>query len=213
MAILGQGERPGISARLELRQGPGLFITPQLRQAIKLLQCRASSGGLLWSGEIEDDNPLFAAACDAPRKAPTGRTGDGERASDVRDRTGSATPPPWRPRRRAPMDVFPERRRGGDELAPAGGYQAGGAGRLDKGTARRPSLTGWRGLRGGPFPRPRPAETLNEKLGDELPAPGRMATRGVLIDAVDAGGICDAISRGRRAPGWMKPGRAVLRPT
>ena len=63
-----------IAARLELRQGQGLVITPQLQQAIKLLQLSNLELESYIEGELEK-NPLLAReepadGDEAPREAP-----------------------------------------------------------------------------------------------------------------------------------------------
>ena len=61
-----------LSARLELRQGQGLVITPQLQQAIKLLQLSNLELDAFVEGELER-NPLLARdAPDDEGEAPTG---------------------------------------------------------------------------------------------------------------------------------------------
>ena len=60
-----------LSARLEIRQGQGLVITPQLQQAIKLLQMSSQELDAFVEGELER-NPLLQRdeAESAPDEAP-----------------------------------------------------------------------------------------------------------------------------------------------
>lgn len=89
-----------IGQRLEIRQGQGLVITPQLQQAIKLLQLSNQELDAFVEAEIER-NPLLqreeveADATDAPAETVTpdgaelsfedGRAQDGERTLDARE--------------------------------------------------------------------------------------------------------------------------------
>ncbi|MFZ5730360.1 MAG: RNA polymerase sigma-54 factor, partial [Pseudomonadota bacterium] len=67
-----------LSARLEIRQGQGLVITPQLQQAIKLLQLSNLELEAFVEGELER-NPLLQReeAEAAAESAPDGDDGAG----------------------------------------------------------------------------------------------------------------------------------------
>jgi len=73
-----------LAARLEMRQGQGLVITPQLQQAIKLLQLSNIELEAFVEAELEK-NPLLQR--DEPDAGPD------EPAAPV-PKTSTATPPP-----------------------------------------------------------------------------------------------------------------------
>src|SRR4249919_1034543 len=75
-----EGVGLALSARLEIRQGQGLVITPQLQQAIKLLQLSNLELEAFVEAELER-NPLLQRD-EAEAKPPTWAL------------TGSTTPPP-----------------------------------------------------------------------------------------------------------------------
>ena len=171
-----------LSARLELRQGQGLVITPQLQQAIKLLQMSNLELEAFVETELER-NPLLQRdereheADDAPEgdAAPTT-----EHAADAEARAElDATHD----------EVSPGERATGDspEAADAGGSidwsRAGKGGSFD--------LDG-EGIE-GVLTR---EKTLPEHLHDQLSAAGlsppENIVAGVLIDAVDEGGYLRA---------------------
>ena len=66
-----------LSARLEIRQGQGLVITPQLQQAIKLLQLSNIELDAFVDAELEK-NPLLQRdeRDNEPDEAPTAETSD-----------------------------------------------------------------------------------------------------------------------------------------
>ena len=70
-----------IAARLELRQGQGLVITPQLQQAIKLLQLSNLELESYIEGELEK-NPLLSREEPAGEDMPGGEApaAEGDRA-------------------------------------------------------------------------------------------------------------------------------------
>src|ERR1700712_4276259 len=67
-----------LSARLELRQGQGLVITPQLQQAIKLLQLSSLELDAYVEGELER-NPLLQRD---DREGEADHEGDAPAAAD-----------------------------------------------------------------------------------------------------------------------------------
>ena len=184
-----------LGARLELRQGQGLVITPQLQQAIKLLQLSSAELDVYLEAELER-NPLLqredpgVAEPEGEREAPSGEgDGGGETAADqISDHAAMADMDA-----RA-EDVYPEADRGGEEaaLASAEGYQTGGA--VDWTQAGRGGSfdAEGEGLEGSL----QRAKTLAEHLNDQLAVAGLTgadaAIAAILIDAVDDGGYLRA---------------------
>ena len=171
-----------LSARLEIRQGQGLVITPQLQQAIKLLQMSNLEVEAFIDAELER-NPLL-------------QRDDGEA-------DGDATPEPDGPtvaeqvadaEARADLDTThdqasPGERATGDapEAADAGGAidwsKAGSGGSFDRvGEGREGTFTREVTL----------AEHLTEQLSVAGLTPAQAAIAHVLIDAVDDGGYLRA---------------------
>jgi RNA polymerase sigma-54 factor len=189
-----------LGARLELRQGQSLVITPQLQQAIKLLQLSNLELEAYVEGELER-NPLLAK--DEGPEAP-----EAERAAD-RDDGGIDTDVDFAPGGAAEAeidarhddlyaDASPGDRATGDagDAAPEAGYQAGdGGGAIDWSRA---------GAKGGSFETDGEGmenaftreQTLPEFLEAQLAAtpldPADRAVAAVLIDAVDEGGYLRA---------------------
>ncbi|MEO8115081.1 MAG: RNA polymerase factor sigma-54 [Phenylobacterium sp.] len=174
-----------LSARLEVRQGHGLVITPQLQQAIKLLQLSNVELEAFVDAELER-NPLLQRDerdaepdAEAPAEAPTDNATDRVTDSDAR----------------AEMDTsHDEASRGehatGDAPEPAG--EAGGA--IDWSRAGRGgSFDGDSDSLESAMTR---AKTLLEHLHDQLAVAGlssaEAAIAGVLIDSVDEGGYLRA---------------------
>ncbi|HET6971600.1 MAG TPA: RNA polymerase factor sigma-54 [Phenylobacterium sp.] len=171
-----------LSARLEIRQGQGLVITPQLQQAIKLLQMSNLEVEAFIDAELER-NPLLQreegeeAGDDAPEAESPALA---EHAADADAR--------------ADMDVThdeasPGERATGDapEAADAGGAidwsKAGKGGGFDgDGEGMEGSLTREKTL----------CEHLHEQLAASGLSPADTAIAGVLIDAVDEGGYLRA---------------------
>jgi RNA polymerase sigma-54 factor len=86
-----------LSQKLELRQSQSLVMTPQLMQAIKLLQLSNLDLVAYVEGELER-NPLLEAAeaDDDGRGEADGETGDGGAAASGADgEEGSGDPPDW----------------------------------------------------------------------------------------------------------------------
>jgi RNA polymerase sigma-54 factor len=190
---LGQeGAILALSARLELRQGQGLVITPQLQQAIKLLQLSSTELEAYLEAELERnpllqrDDPSGDAATDAepaPADAPSDiavdQVSDAAALADLDARA---------------EDAFPDPDRGGDETALASeAYQTGGA--VDWSQAGRGGSFDGEGE--GLDPGVGQAKTLAEHLTEQVAMGGLAgpdtAIAAVLIDAVDEGGYlrCD----------------------
>ncbi len=168
-----------LGARLELRQGQGLVITPQLQQAIKLLQLSNLELEAFVEAELER-NPLLAreeAEPDGQADAPAGEAAGGETSLDAEARAELDA---------AHDEASPGERATGDApeaAADAGGTidwsRAGGGGSFDsapddlEGVLTR-------------------EQTLTEHLSAQLAVAGvtgaRAAIAGVLIDGVDEGG-------------------------
>jgi RNA polymerase sigma-54 factor len=179
-----------LSARLEIRQGQGLVITPQLQQAIKMLQLSSVELEAYVEGELER-NPLLQREdqgadgeieteprVDVPETA-IDQMSDAAAVADLDARA---------------EDVYDEGGRGGDDAAPMSpdGYQTGGA--IDWTQAGRGGSfdTDGEGLE-GVLQR---AKTLSEHLHDQLVvaglSAGDAAIATILIDAVDDGGYLRA---------------------
>jgi RNA polymerase sigma-54 factor len=176
-----------LSARLEIRQGQGLVITPQLQQAIKLLQLSNLEIEAFVDAELER-NPLLQRDerdaepdAEAPAEAPSDLSAD--RMDDAAAR--------------ADLDASH------DEASP--GERVTGDAEHDMGAAEAGASVDWsKASRGGSFDGdPEGMEgaltrdkTLNEHLHDQLSASGlkgaEAAAASVLIDAVDEGGYLRA---------------------
>lgn len=188
-----------LSPRLELRQGQGLVITPQLQQAIKLLQLSSVELDAYVEGELER-NPLLQRE---------ERDGEGEiEASERSAETGEIALDRMTSERGAAdmdanaadhyADVTPGERDGGErptaEAADMGadGYQTGGA--VDWSQANRSGSfdrddDGMEGALGQ-------TKTLAEHLQDQAALAGfsgvERAVAHVLIDGVDESGYLRA---------------------
>ena len=168
-----------LGARLELRQGQGLVITPQLQQAIKLLQLSNMELEAFVEAELER-NPLLARdESDGPAEAgpDAAEPVAGEAAADSEARAELDT---------AYDEVSPGERATGDAPEPAG--DAGGAvdwSRAGQGGSFDPAPEDMEGML-------RREQTLAEHLHDQLAVAGldsaEAAIASVLIDGVDEGG-------------------------
>jgi RNA polymerase sigma-54 factor len=176
-----------LNARLEIRQGQGLVITPQLQQAIKLLQLSNLELEAYVDAELEK-NPLLQRderdaepAVEAPSEAPA------DLSTDRIDDAGA----------RAELDSA------GDENSP--GEMATGDGDHPMGAADAGASVDWsKASRGGSFEGDSEGlegalaqeKSLQEFLHDQLSASGlagpEAAAALVLIDAVDEGGYLRA---------------------
>ena len=185
-----------LSHRLEIRQGQGLVITPQLQQAIKLLQLSSLELDSYVEGELER-NPLLqrddregeaepeaeSPRAEAPGETALDRVSDAAATADMDARHDDLY-----------ADASPGERASGEggEPEPPDGFQTGG--QID-----------WsRAGSGGSFDQDgegmesalQRAKTLGEHLLDQLAVagmdPAERAIALVLIDAIDEGGYLRA---------------------
>ena len=129
-----------LTQRLEFRQSQSLVMTPQLMQAIKLLQLSNLDLAAFVEEELER-NPLLERASDAPRPR-CGRAGARAGRSSSRSRSGL--------RRCQPAND-------GEPGSAADGVRAG-PGRMDKSRSRQPH-------RDRADPRHRPRQCLSRRAG------------------------------------------------
>jgi RNA polymerase sigma-54 factor len=171
-----------LSARLEIRQGQGLVITPQLQQAIKLLQMSNLELEAFVDTELER-NPLLSRderdneAEDGPHDeaaAPAEHVADAEARADL-DTTHDEASPGERATGDAP------------EVADVGGAvdwsKAGSGGSFDH---------DGEGFEGALSKEKTLAEHLQEQLSASGLSPTETVIAGVLIDAVDEAGYLRA---------------------
>lgn len=177
-----------LAARLELRQGQSLVITPQLQQAIKLLQLSNLELDAFVEGELER-NPLLAR--DERDNEPEAETVKADSAEYEADHAPDAVTSAELDAPDAFQEASPGERAGGD-VGDGGAMQAGG--QID-----------WsRAGRGGSFDGDDDGEgrglTSELSLADHLTAQAgacgfdgaQGAIAAVLIDAVDEGGYLRA---------------------
>jgi RNA polymerase sigma-54 factor len=170
-----------LGARLEIRQGQGLVITPQLQQAIKLLQLSNLELDAFIEGELErnpllqrEDSEIEAPAPEAEVPAEVSHDAEARAEMDA-----------------AHDEVSPGERATGD--APDAGYEsgaaidwsrAGGGGNGFDGTSDLLDSLGARD------------KTLSEHLRDQLAVAGLPAAQAMaasaLVEAVDEGGYLRA---------------------
>ncbi len=176
-----------LSARLEIRQGQGLVITPQLQQAIKLLQLSNLELEAFVDAELERNPLLQRDERDAEPDAETPI----EPAADLStDRIADADA-------RAELDTSH------DEASP--GERVTGDAQNDMGAAEAGASVDWsKAGNGGGYDGDsdglesavRHEKTLSEVLHDQLSASGlkgaEAAAASVLIDSVDEGGYLRA---------------------
>ena len=181
-----------IAARLELRQGQGLVITPQLQQAIKLLQLSNLELESYIEGELEK-NPLLAreepAADEAPMPADTSNEAAEMSFDDAPG--GAAERELDAPAADLHADAAPGDRASGE--VPAGDFVGDGGGAVDWSRAGKgPGFEGEGELDAGLAA----DETLHDHLRAQAAAAGFTSTEAavaqVLIDAVDEGGYLRA---------------------
>ncbi|MFL5297408.1 MAG: RNA polymerase factor sigma-54 [Phenylobacterium sp.] len=180
-----------LSARLEIRQGQGLVITPQLQQAIKLLQLSNLELDAFVDAELER-NPLLQR--DEAEREPEADEPRAEAADLSLDRASDADA-------RADFDAASDQASPGEHVtgdaaerpeamggaADAGGSvdwsKAGSGGRQIDGDADLEALLTHE-------------KSLHEHLADQLAAAGlaaaEAAAASVLIDAIDEGGYLRA---------------------
>jgi RNA polymerase sigma-54 factor len=170
-----------LAARLQLRQGQGLVITPQLQQAIKLLQLSAIELEAYVSAEIER-NPLLQRD---ERDSEPEADDRSEAALAAREARPSAMDAPE-------ADLYGDASPGARDGGEAGPPEPGGEG-VDRARAAGGSPFDAMGELEGSLTR---AKTLSEHLQDQAamagfsPAEGAIAV--ALIDAVDEGGYLRA---------------------
>ncbi len=181
-----------LSARLELRQGQSLVITPQLQQAIKLLQLSNIELEAFVEGELER-NPLLARD-EAVDGAPDERRG--AEAEGASDREELQPGPDARDLDAPAEDVYggdasPGQRDAGEQGDAPGAAQAGGQIDWSRAGGGGTDLSG-DDLEGALSRE----KTLAEHLEDQLAVAGLSAAERavaiVLIDAVDDGGYLRA---------------------
>ena len=184
-----------LGQRLEIRQGQGLVITPQLQQAIKLLQLSSIELDAYLEGELER-NPLLQRE-DGP--AETDGEAEPARAEDTSeislDQASDAHAAADMDASQADLysDASPgERASEGGEAASLDGYQTGGAIDWSRAGSGGSFDNDGEGLEGAL----QKAKTLSEHLYDQLAVAGldaaERAIATVLIDAVDEGGYLRA---------------------
>ncbi|MGZ6019748.1 MAG: RNA polymerase factor sigma-54 [Phenylobacterium sp.] len=178
-----------LSARLEIRQGQGLVITPQLQQAIKLLQLSNLELDAFVDAELERNPLLQRDERDAEPEAPADELSGA--ASDLStDRMDDAGA-------RAELDASH------DEASP--GERVTGDAQNDMGAADAGASVDWSKAKGGgSFEGDADGleslltheKSLSEHLHDQLSASGlkgaEAAAASVLIDSVDEGGYLRA---------------------
>ncbi|HEX4713061.1 RNA polymerase factor sigma-54 [Phenylobacterium sp.] len=177
-----------LSARLEIRQGQGLVITPQLQQAIKLLQLSNLEIEAFVDAELERNPLLQRDERDAESDAEAPVEAAGDLSADRMDDAGA----------RADLDASrdeasPGERVTGDAEHDMGAAEAGASIDWSKASRGGGSFDGEPEAMEGALTRDK---TLNEHLHDQLSASGlkgaEAAAASVLIDAVDEGGYLRA---------------------
>lgn len=173
-----------LSHRLELRQGQGLVITPQLQQAIKLLQLSNIELDAFVEAELER-NPLLHR--DEGESEPAGEV-EAERAASQTQLDAVADTTAGREMDAPADDVSPGERATGDGAEAdqgaehAGGQidwsRAGGGGSFEGDDSYERALTDT----------PTLAAHLRAQLVQAALSPARNAIAEILIDAVDEGG-------------------------
>ncbi|WP_372781718.1 RNA polymerase factor sigma-54 [Phenylobacterium sp.] len=177
-----------LSARLEIRQGQGLVITPQLQQAIKLLQLSNLELEAFVDEELERNPLLQRDERDAEPAAETPAEAATDFSADRMDDAGA----------RADLDTShdeasPGERVTGDAEHDMGASEAGASVDWSKASRGSGSFEGDPEAMEGVLTRDK---TLNEHLHDQLSASGlkgpEAAAAIVMIDAVDEGGYLRA---------------------
>jgi len=177
-----------LSARLEIRQGQGLVITPQLQQAIKLLQLSNIELEAFVETELER-NPLLTrderdgeAEPEATEALSTDMSAD--RVDDSAARADMDT---------SHDEVSPGERATGDDPGSEGAADAGGSVDWSRAGSGGSTFDGDADALESALSRDK---TLNEHLHDQLQVAGlsgpELAAAMVLIDSVDEGGYLRA---------------------
>ena len=177
-----------LSARLEIRQGQGLVITPQLQQAIKLLQLSNIELEAFVETELERNPLLTRDERDNEAEPEAMEAVSGDTATDrVEDSTA-----------RAEMDVnhdeaSPGERATGDDAASEGAADANGSVDWSRAGNGGSTFDGDADALESALSRDK---TLNEHLHAQLQVAGlagpELAAAMVLIDSVDEGGYLRA---------------------
>ena len=179
-----------LSARLEIRQGQGLVITPQLQQAIKLLQLSNLELEAFVDAELERNPLLQRDERDAEPDAEAPVEAAGEVSADRMDDAGA----------RAELDTSHDEASPGERVTGdaehdhgMGAADAGASVDWSKASRGGAAFDGDLEGLGGAMTRDK---TLNEHLHDQLSASGlkgaEAAAASVMIDAVDEGGYLRA---------------------
>jgi RNA polymerase sigma-54 factor len=175
-----------LGARLEIRQGQGLVITPQLQQAIKLLQLSNMELEAFVEGELERNPLLQREDREGDRDAEPPAEAAAQDLSTDRIDDASA---------RAELDTSHDEASPGERATgDAEAADAGGA--IDWSRAGKGGPAGFDGDLDALESALSREKTLAEHLYDQLAVAGLDATRSaiasVLIDAVDEGGYLRA---------------------
>ncbi|HEY3948048.1 RNA polymerase factor sigma-54 [Phenylobacterium sp.] len=175
-----------LSARLEIRQGQGLVITPQLQQAIKLLQLSNLELEAFVETELEK-NPLLQR--DESEREPEAEAAADPSADFAADRIDDAGA-------RGELDAArdeasPGERVTGDADHAPGAADAGGSVDWSK-AGRGGSFEDLDGLEGALSHEKSLAEHLADQLSASGLSPTELAAGSVLIDSVDEGGYLRA---------------------
>lgn len=174
-----------IGHRLEVRQGQGLVITPQLQQAIKLLQLSNLELEAFVEAELER-NPLLARQDSEDPPAPDASTDSPSSEAEL-----------------SFSDGVGDGAQGALDAPSEAVYDAAPGERNETATDGQPGLTDWSGIRGsgqatdGDYERPDEHElSLWEHLQAQIPTAGLVgsdhAIALILIDSVDEGGYLRA---------------------
>ena len=190
-----------LSARLEIRQGQSLVITPQLQQAIKLLQLSNLELETYVEGELERNPLLVREEAETPEAERADDRTESDCNADADFAPGGAAEHEIDARHDdVYADAAPGDRATGDagDSADAGeaGYQAadaGGAIDWSKASGKGGSFeTDGEGLEGAIAREKTLPEFLHEQLCATAMGEADRVIAGVLIDAVDEGGYLRA---------------------
>ena len=171
-----------LSARLEVRQGQGLVITPQLQQAIKLLQLSNLELEAYVEAELER-NPLLQR--DEREDEPQRGEGDAPDERVDPEAAGDAIAA-------ADLDVTPDEASPGERATGDAPEAADAGGAVDWSRAGRGGELDLEGLEGALTREKTLAEHLHDQLAIASLSPAENAAATVLIDAVDEGGYLRA---------------------
>lgn len=172
-----------LSARLEIRQGQGLVITPQLQQAIKLLQMSNLELEAFVEAELER-NPLLQR--DERENEPDEAVRD-EPAAGVDDHAADAEA-------RAELDTTHDEASRGEQVTGDAPEAADAGGTVDWSRAGKGGSfeNDGEGIEGAITREKTLSEHLHEQLAAAGLSPAEAAVAAVLVDAVDEGGYLRA---------------------